>query len=96
MTIKVFIKTICADSHSALRASASVTLDDSFVIRGVRLIEKDGRMFISMPSVRIDSKVWRNTCHPITAEFRERLEDAYIEAYNDYLANIGLPDSDAA
>ena len=90
MTIKVEIRTIHTDAKSKLKASANVVLDDSFVIRNVRLIQNDDRTFVSMPSNRYESGDWVNVCHPITTDFREKLETVYIAEYNSHLSKLGL------
>ena len=36
--------------NSRMKGIASVTLDDCFVVRGIRIIEGDAGLFIAMPS----------------------------------------------
>ena len=38
------------DNEKPLKATCSVTLDDKFVIHGVKVITTDERSFIAMPS----------------------------------------------
>ncbi|NNF05885.1 MAG: septation regulator SpoVG [Candidatus Eisenbacteria bacterium] len=70
-----------------LRAFASITLDHSFVIRGLKIIEGQGRLFVAMPSRRRPDGSFQDVCHPISNDFRAELEEAVIEAYNHALEN---------
>ena len=81
MNLKVEIKAIFKNPTSPLKAIATVVLDDCFIIRNVKLIETEDATFISMPSYRGRDENWHSICHPITPEFREKLQTAVIEAY---------------
>ena len=47
------VKIYKAKQRGPVLAYANVILDKQFMIRGITLIEKDGRKFISMPSRRV-------------------------------------------
>ena len=89
MKINVRINAIYVGRNTEVKASASVVLNDVFVINNVKLVQTEGRMFASMPSERKKSGEWYNIAHPITPGFRAELDAAYIEAYNGYLAGCG-------
>ncbi|MDR1705922.1 MAG: SpoVG family protein [Clostridiales bacterium] len=89
MNIKVKIRLIIVNPASALRAVASVILDDAFIIHNVRLVQRNGNMFVSMPSV-IKGGGWKNVCHPIKAELRKEMEAACVAAYENNLSERGL------
>jgi stage V sporulation protein G len=64
-----------------LRGFASITLEDCFVVRGLKIIEGHGRLFVAMPSRRREDGSFQDVAHPITPEFREVLEQAVIAEY---------------
>lgn len=68
-------------------AYANVILDKKIIIRGIRLIEKDGRKFIAMPSRRVTNgkRNYRDVVNPLNREFRKELTDAIFETYNEFL-----------
>ena len=70
------------DGHNRLKAIASVTIDDCFVIHELRIIEGDHGLFIAMPSRKLPEGEFKDIAHPINAETREQLEKAIIEEYN--------------
>ena len=75
-----------APSDNGVRAYASATLDDCFAIRGLKLVDGKKGLFVSMPTYQKKDKSYADVCFPTTAEFREQLNNAVIEAYQQYLA----------
>lgn len=64
-----------------LKAYAAVTFDDSFVVHNIKVIHGRDGTFIAMPSRRTSTGDFRDVAHPITSEFRHRLQDAVLEAW---------------
>ena len=64
-----------AKQRGPVLAYANVIIGNQFIIRGITLIEKDGRRFISMPSRRVlnSNRNFRDTVHPLNRELREEL-----------------------
>ena len=73
------------NSEGKLKAVVSVTFDGVFVVHDIKLIENEGRMFISMPNKRVRSGEYKDMAHPVNPEMREALERSVISAYEDYL-----------
>ena len=59
---------------------ASIVLNDSFAVGNLSVIEGKNGMFVAMPSYKAGNK-YRDVCFPITKEFREKLNDAVLETY---------------
>ena len=68
---------------SRMKAIATVTLDEAFVITGIRLIQGDDKMFIAMPSRKTATGGYRDIAHPINPEVRTMFEEAIFEAYEN-------------
>lgn len=66
-----------------LKAYATVTFDDQFVVHGIKVIEGDDKTFIAMPSRKNASDEFVDVAHPINAEFRAELENAIFEEYSN-------------
>ena len=64
-----------------LKAFASITLDDCFVIRGLKIIEGKDGTFIAMPSRRRKDGEYQDIAHPITADARDEMERVILEEY---------------
>ncbi len=64
-----------------LKGVISVTLDNSFAVHDIKVVQGDGRLFVAMPSRRDDNGVFRDIVHPISGEVREMMENKILEAY---------------
>jgi stage V sporulation protein G len=64
-----------------MRAYASVTLDDEFVVHEMRVIDGPKGLFVAMPSRRASTGEFRDIAHPITAEARHLLQAAVLKAF---------------
>ena len=69
--------------ESKLRAVASITFDDEFVVHDIKVIEGQNGMFIAMPSKKMGEGDFRDIAHPLTQEVRNRLKDAVLTKYHE-------------
>ena|SRR5215510_13149617 len=70
-----------------LKAFASITLDNAFVIRGLKVIEGNTGLFVAMPSRRRPDGTFQDIAHPINIETRNMLEQEVLDVYNHELEN---------
>ena len=70
-----------------LKAFASVTFDDSFVVRNMKVVEGTKGVFLCMPSRKLPDGTHKDMVHPINQEFREYLETNVLKAYEEELKN---------
>ena len=75
---------------SKIKASASITIDECFVVHDIKVIYARERFFIVMPSRKNPDDTYRDIVHPINAHFRTELEEAVIDAYHVQLANAEI------
>jgi stage V sporulation protein G len=68
-----------------LKAFASITLANCFVIRGLKIIEGKSGTFIAMPSRKRKDGEYQDIAHPINNEARATMERAILEAYKEEL-----------
>ena len=61
-----------------LKAVASVTLDDCFVVHDVKIIEGAEGCFIAMPSKRTPEGEYKDIVHPLNTETREMMGKAIL------------------
>lgn len=73
------------DSDSKMRAVASITIDDEFVIHDIKIIDGDKGLFIAMPSRKTGDGEYRDIAHPISSEVRAKMQATIIEAYENSL-----------
>ncbi len=72
---------------SKLKAVASFTIDDAFVVHDVKIIEGSNGNFIAMPSKQAPSGEYRDIAHALNTETRERISSAILAAYDKERAN---------
>ena len=68
--------------EGSCRASASVNLNGSFAIRGLKVMEGTNGLFVSMPSYRTGNGEYKDICFPCTKEARSQLNEAVLHAYH--------------
>ena len=68
-------------SEGKMKAVASVTFDDLFVVHDIKIIEGQSGLFIAMPSRKTPSGEFRDIAHPIKPEMRDLLQKRILEQY---------------
>ncbi|MFQ5636560.1 MAG: SpoVG family protein [bacterium] len=76
-------------NEEKLKAFVNVTFDDSFVVRGMKVIKGSTGYFISMPSRKMPDGSYRDIAHPIQNEFRQYIEKKIIAEYRRALSGEG-------
>ncbi len=66
---------------SKLKAIASFTIDEAFVVHDVKIIEGTNGNFIAMPSKQAPSGEYKDIVHPRNTETREQISAAILAAY---------------
>ena len=61
-----------------LKAVASVTIDNCFVVHDVKIIEGTDDYFIAMPSKKTPEGEYKDIVHPLNSETRALLKDAIL------------------
>jgi len=81
------IKKVSTDSR--MKAVASVTFDNAFVVHDIKLIEGQDKLFTAMPSRKTPEGEYRDIAHPINSEMRTLLEQAILAKYEETLEEPG-------
>ncbi len=83
--------TVSIRDEDKLKAFVNVTFEDCFVVRGMKVIKGATGYFVSMPSRKMNDGTYRDIAHPITNEFREKVERAVLKQYKEEMRKEGLP-----
>lgn len=81
------IKKVSTDSR--MKAVASVTFDNAFVVHDIKLIEGQDKLFTAMPSRKTPEGEYKDIAHPINSEMRTLLEQAILAKYEEELEQSG-------
>ncbi len=71
-------------SNGKLKAVASITLDDVFVVHDIKIIEGDNGLFIAMPSRKTSENEFRDVAHPINTDTRDYIQEIILKEYREY------------
>ncbi|MGE5558529.1 MAG: septation regulator SpoVG [Bacillota bacterium] len=70
-----------SNTEGKMRGIASITIDESFVVRDIRIIEGQNGLFVAMPSRKTPDGEFRDIAHPITTEARQIIQNAILKEY---------------
>ncbi|MBC9784342.1 septation regulator SpoVG [Heliobacterium chlorum] len=79
MDISVRIRKIIREG--SIKAIASVTIDEMFVIHDIKVIAGKTGDFVAMPSKKVPNGSYLDIVHPIHQEFRDIIFKAVMEEY---------------
>ena len=74
------------DGNSAVKAFATITIANSFMVHNINVIEGNKGLFVAMPNQSYqnnngDTK-YSDICHAISAEMKHRIDEVVLKAYD--------------
>lgn len=72
-----------------LKAYVSITIEDSFVVRDLKVIQGASGLFVAMPSKKRKDGQFRDIAHPLNQETRSMIENMVFAAYESELKSLG-------
>ncbi len=83
MTITDVRVRIVKKDDSKLKAVASITFDDCFVVHDIKVIEGSEGYFIAMPSRKTGDGEYKDVAHPIKTETREEIIKVILNTFEE-------------
>ena len=77
-------------SEKKVRAFASIVFDQCFIVRDLKVIDGDSKLFVAMPSKKMKDGSYRDTAHPLNSTMREMIESRVLEAFHSQLGPVTL------
>jgi stage V sporulation protein G len=77
-------------SERKVKAYASIVLDDCFIVRDIKVINGDNKLFVAMPSKKMKDGSYRDTVHPLNSSTRQLIESTVLEAYETEIARAEI------
>lgn len=68
-------------NEDKLKAYATITFDDCFVVRDLKVIHGNSGLFVAMPSKKRKDGSFKDVAHPLNNEFRSKIEQKVLDAY---------------
>lgn len=66
-----------------MKAVASVTFDDEFVVHDIKIIQGHNGCFIAMPSRKTPNGDFKDIAHSINSTTREKIQSAILQRYQE-------------
>lgn len=76
-------------NEDRLKAYVSITIDECFVVRDLKVIRGNTGLFVAMPSKKRKDGQFKDVAHPLNQETREMIEKAVFEAYENAVKSMG-------
>jgi len=76
-------------NEDRLKAYVTITLDNCFVVRDLKIINGNNGLFVAMPSKKRKDGQFKDIAHPLNNETREMIENKIFEAYETELKKMG-------
>ena len=88
-SVKAKITWMNDDTSAPKKASASITIGNSFMVNGLSIVQGQKGLFVSMPqrvSEKDGQKKYVEVAHPINSEMRTAINNAVLNSYSQTLA----------
>ena len=67
--------------ENKLRAYVNITIDNCFMVRGLKIIQGKDGLFVAMPNKQGKNGAFRDVAHPINADTRKMIETMVLDKY---------------
>jgi len=71
------------EDMGSLRAFASLTIMNAFVVKGLKVVNGVNGLFVSMPSQKGKDDKYYDTFFPLTKEIRDGVNKVVLAKYNE-------------
>ena len=72
-----------------LKAYVTITFDDCFIVRDLKIIRGKTGMFVAMPSKKTRDGSFKDIAHPLNSETRQSIEQVILDAYEQEVGHMG-------
>src|SRR3954462_5052313 len=83
-------------NEERLKAYVTITLDNCFVVRDLKVINGSAGLFIAMPAKRRKDGTYKDIAHPLNADTRDWMERAILAEYDKSVKRGAVPAHPAA
>lgn len=76
-------------NEERLKAYVTITLDNCFVVRDLKIIRGNNGLFVAMPSKKRKDGQFKDIAHPLDPGTREEMEKTIFEEYEAQVKSMG-------
>jgi stage V sporulation protein G len=81
------VRVFPVENEERLKAYATITIENIFLIRDLRIINGNAGLFVAMPSRKMKDGSFKDIAHPLNSETRQMIEKRVLAEYERELAN---------
>lgn len=70
-------------NSGTLKAVASITFDNAFVVHDIKIVDGEKGLFVAMPSRKTKDGEFKNIAHPINSEARGVVQELILCKYRE-------------
>ena len=80
-------------NEDRLKAYVTITLENCFVVRDLKIIKGNEGLFVAMPSKKRKDGQFKDIAHPLNNQMRQYLEDKVLSLYRQQVPQgaAGVP-----
>ena len=82
------------NGEGSTKAIVSITIDECFVVTGIKIMEGRNGLFVSMPSRKTKDGDYKDICFPITKDTRESIQEIVLGEYRGAEPEFVEPEDD--
>jgi len=71
------------ESDRPLKAFADIIIEDSLLIKGIKVLESSKGLFVTMPQEQAKDKKWYDSVRCLTQEIREQITEVVLAVYKE-------------
>jgi len=81
------VRVFPVNNEERLKAYATITVDNVFLIRDLRIINGNTGLFVAMPSRKMKDGTFKDIAHPLNSDTRQMIEKKVLAEYERELQN---------
>jgi len=82
MNIRITDVQIFLAHEDKLKAYATITFEEAFIVRDLKIILGTSGLFVAMPAKKRKDGTFKDIAHPLNQEMRAHIEERVFEAYH--------------
>jgi len=79
--MKITAKVFKNNGEGSIKAGASITIEDAFVVTGLKVIDSKNGLFVSMPNYKTKNGEYKDSCFPLSKELRTQIQETVLKEY---------------
>lgn len=76
-------------NEDRLKAYVTITIDECFVVRDLKVIKGNAGLFVAMPSKKRKDGQFKDIAHPLNQETRAEIEKAIFDEFEKEIRSMG-------